>query len=182
MNLNRKIFGIVAGAGAVLVLGILIVRYQSTSGFKLIAEIPKTNITTSNVVNIKKEPAPAPKIIFSEIFPNPEGSDTGKEFIKLYNAGVTDVDLKGWAIQRSPTSDGVRETLVKIGSQSNDSGLIRANGGIVRIGFSGNTSGDVVRKAAIPNSSAIFFLVDNEGIVRDQVTVGTLQEGEIFKR
>lgn len=35
-------------------------------------------------------------IQLSEIFPDPEGSDTEDEFIELYNAGEYEVDLTGW--------------------------------------------------------------------------------------
>lgn len=34
----------------------------------------------------------------SEIFPDPEGSDTEEEFIELYNAGEHEVDISGWYI------------------------------------------------------------------------------------
>jgi len=37
-------------------------------------------------------------IIVSEIFPNPEGSDTELEFIELFNSGDRDVDLTGWKL------------------------------------------------------------------------------------
>ena len=38
------------------------------------------------------------KILISEIFPNPEGSDTENEFIEIYNSGAKDVDLAGWRL------------------------------------------------------------------------------------
>lgn len=37
-------------------------------------------------------------IIISEIFPNPKGDDSAGEFIELYNKGVRDVNLLGWAL------------------------------------------------------------------------------------
>ena len=181
---SRKLIGIIACAGAVIILVLLIIR-SNNAGFSLVAEIPLDHASSSAAsapqALVKKEPIPPPKILFSEIFPNPGGNDTGKEFITLYNAGEYDVDMKGWAIQRAVTFDGVHETLVKIGSQGADISLIRTNMSYI-IGFSGNTSAEVVRKTAIPNSAASFFLVDSEGIVRDQVTVGALPEGEIFKQ
>ncbi len=39
------------------------------------------------------------KIIISEIFPNPRGSDRKKEFIELYNQSKRDVDLTGWRLE-----------------------------------------------------------------------------------
>ena len=194
MTQSRKLIAIIAGAGAVIILAFLIMR-SNNAGFSLVAEIPLDHASSSTAsatqALVKKEPLPPPKILFSEIFPNPEGNDAGKEFITLYNAGEYDVDMKGWTIQRAQTADAPRETLVKIGSQGADISLIRTSarqsdsgGGndYFTIGFSGNTSAEVVRKTAIPNSAASFFLVDSEGIVRDQVTVGALPEGEIFKQ
>ncbi len=37
-------------------------------------------------------------IIISEIFPNPEGSDSENEFIELYNRGEREVNLLGWRL------------------------------------------------------------------------------------
>lgn len=37
-------------------------------------------------------------IMISEVFPNPEGSDSEREFIELYNRENSDVSLKGWKL------------------------------------------------------------------------------------
>jgi hypothetical protein len=37
-------------------------------------------------------------IFLNEIFPNPDGADEEKEFIELYHAGSTTIDLGGWKI------------------------------------------------------------------------------------
>ncbi len=38
------------------------------------------------------------EILISKILPNPKGSDTGNEFIEIYNSGSEDVDLNGWRL------------------------------------------------------------------------------------
>lgn len=42
--------------------------------------------------------AVAPVLFITEILPNPKGSDTGAEFIELYNSGVSDISLDGYRI------------------------------------------------------------------------------------
>ena len=37
-------------------------------------------------------------ISISEFLPNPEGSDTGNEWIELYNSGAEELSLNGWQI------------------------------------------------------------------------------------
>jgi len=37
-------------------------------------------------------------LVISQIFPNPEGKDKDKEWIKLYNSANTEIDLQGWII------------------------------------------------------------------------------------
>lgn len=43
-------------------------------------------------------------IALNEIFPNPEGSDTEKEFIELINKGTIVVDLSGWQLADAKSS------------------------------------------------------------------------------
>ncbi len=53
----------------------------------------------------------------NELYPNPEGTDTGQEFIELYNAGSSTVALDGWAVQYGTqdfTTDKVIEGNVDI--------------------------------------------------------------------
>ena len=38
------------------------------------------------------------RIVINEVLYNPVGSDTGNEFIELYNAGGTSVDITGWQV------------------------------------------------------------------------------------
>lgn len=72
-------------------------------------EEPETN-TNSNVnanqnINQPAEPEVSfsNQVFISEIFPNPEGSDTETEFIELYNSGEESVDLTGWKLSDATT-------------------------------------------------------------------------------
>lgn len=40
-------------------------------------------------------------VLFSEVLPNPAGSDTGREYIELYNPTATPIDLTGCGLQTS---------------------------------------------------------------------------------
>lgn len=42
---------------------------------------------------------PLPKVFLNELLPNPKGDDTDAEYIELYNAGESAVDLAGWIIK-----------------------------------------------------------------------------------
>lgn len=45
------------------------------------------------------------QIRINEILPNPTGDDTGTERIEIYNAGLTPIDVTGWAIDDAATFD-----------------------------------------------------------------------------
>lgn len=174
----RYVAGAIAGITGVAIL-VYFITQSDLSGFLFVADVARDE---NNVLSeiVKKESPPLSRVEFSEILVNPEGSDVGKEFITLVNRGERDVDLKGWLIQRAQ-SGGAQTTLVKIGSQSVDTTLIRANGRIA-IGFNRNTTGDMTRSVALQNSPATFFLVDSEGEVRDEVVVSIVEEGVILRR
>ena len=46
------------------------------------------------------------KLVINEIFPNPTGSDTGKEFVEIYNGDEKDISLREYFIQKT-SSKGV---------------------------------------------------------------------------
>jgi hypothetical protein len=60
-------------------------------------------------------------IKINEIFPNPDGSDSGSEWIELYNTGSEDVRLDSWTIESASSSWSTRfifppETTIEAGS------------------------------------------------------------------
>lgn len=111
-------------------------------------------------------PKAEPKILISEILYDAMGSDTGKEFIELYNASDFDGDLSGWLIKR----DGA--TIASIGSKNDDKKTIKS-GGYFLIGLNGWIGppvADAVRFAALPNSTATITIYDADGEIADSVT------------
>ena len=44
------------------------------------------------------------EIKISEIFPNPDGTDTGNEWIELMNTGETAINLANWSIENEKNS------------------------------------------------------------------------------
>ncbi len=56
-------------------------------------------------------PAPIPEppnVLIQEIFPNPDGTDSGQEWIELYNAGSQSVNLGAYRIQAGTSSYGLK--------------------------------------------------------------------------
>jgi hypothetical protein len=52
--------------------------------------------------------APAGAAVFiNELLPNPDGDDTGNEWVEIYNSGPGSVDMTGWAIDDAATIDNV---------------------------------------------------------------------------
>src|SRR3989338_8201551 len=65
----------------------------------------------------------AGSIAINEIFFNPSGSDTGKEFVELYNSDSISHDLKNLSLKLSDNT-----SLAKFGSTASDQTVIPANG------------------------------------------------------
>lgn len=65
-----------------------IVREQK----KIMISVPDTSLLLSGAGQFAKT------IRVTEIFPDPEGSDTEDEFVELYNEGEYEVDISGWYI------------------------------------------------------------------------------------
>lgn len=100
----------------------------------------------------------------NEILSNPEGKDTGKEFIELYNAGSVDVDISGWYLRDANLAKKSKEEWYVISS-----GKVLAGGFFVLyqsdFQFSLNASDEVVE------------LLDPQGNVVDAMEYKTSKEG-----
>jgi len=127
----------------------------------------------------------SPKIVINEILFNPMGSDAGKEFVELYNAGDFDIDLKNWSLRFMDDQSTSTNSLALIGSNANDITtapshkyfLIGLNG------YTGTPPADVKRSASLLNSSRTIILVNKEGAVVDSVTYdGSIPEGSSWER
>lgn len=65
-----------------------------------------SNQNINNNQNSNQEPKKggySDKVIISEIFPNPEGSDSEAEFIELFNSGQESINLEGWQLSDATT-------------------------------------------------------------------------------
>lgn len=49
-------------------------------------------------------PEPADHIVINEVFVNPQGIDTGYEWIELYNPTDSDINIAGWSIESAGTT------------------------------------------------------------------------------
>ncbi len=105
------------------------------------------------------------KIIITEIFPNPQGSDDG-EFIELLNTGDKSVDLDGWKVGDTSSR------LFTISSKDFSSTLITAQGYFViekKIsGISLNNTGDAAK------------LYQPDGTLVVSIEYGDCQEGKSY--
>lgn len=62
-------------------------------------------------------------IVISEIFPNPKGTDTGKEWIELFNKGNSNINLGNWSLSITNTGKKTKPKTIKF----NDETVIKAN-------------------------------------------------------
>ncbi|GEM_PF-6916286 len=118
-------------------------------------------------------------ILISEIFYDGLGSDTGKEFIELYNPSSLDINLTDSSLKNGTKS------LAKIGSSSSDKVLIKA-GKFFLIGLNGynvSPSADVMRSSSLPNTSATISFYDKKGILIESVSYNnSVTEGQSYER
>lgn len=105
-------------------------------------------------------------ILLSEVLPNPEGSDTEEEWIEIYNAGSTDVDLGNWSLDDE--EEGSSAYVFPAGTQIEAQDFLviyRSNSDI-----SLNNDADEVR------------LFDFEGTLQDSVLYESSPEGQSYAR
>ncbi len=130
-------------------------------------------------------PASSAKIIINEILFNPAGSDTGKEFVELYNAGGLDSDSKDWSLRLMDDQSTSTTSFALIGSNTNDITSISTHKYFL-IGlnnYAGTPAADVKRSASLPNTSRTIILVNKEGVIIDSVLYdGSIPEGSSWER
>ena len=64
----------------------------------------RTHLLLLAVAIMLAEQASAANLVISEVLYNPEGTDSGKEFIELYNNGDTELAISNWTIESAGTS------------------------------------------------------------------------------
>ena len=112
-------------------------------------------------------------------------TDTGKEFIELYNPTNSDIDLKDWSLKITASGSQTPSSLAKLGSSKDDRTLIKSKRFLL-LGFNGYSAtptADVKRSASLPNSSATISLTSDSGAIIDSTTYdGSIKEGNSWER
>ena len=127
------------------------------------------------VTAIVLAPAPAfAQVVISEFLYDAPGSDTDQEFVELFNAGSSAVDLTKWKINDGsnhilnvpPKNGGTGAISVAPGAYvilvDNGTNFIALHGGI--------TSAIIDTVLSLPNTAGIISLIDGEGATVDSVS------------
>jgi hypothetical protein len=116
------------------------------------------------------------KVKINEFLPDPEGTDDGKEWVELYNAGSSTVDLSNWALQSMTTREFSRVALFA-------SGTSISAGDWLLVGGSAVSSADVTFASfALPNGTNgdSLRLVDCSGVPADTVAFGKDNDDQVI--
>lgn len=117
------------------------------------------------------------RISINEFFPNPDGSDTGKEFVELVNTGTEPVDLDGWELW---DAIAMRHTFT--------SSRILQPGEHVVIFDSGNHGStpkwvkSSTNSLSLNNSGDVITLKDSIGDIHDAITYSSSSSGKSWNR
>lgn len=60
-------------------------------------------------------PGPVPRVVITEVLANPAGAESTQEFVEIYNAGDTTVELGGWWIEDKTGKDVLPEAMLMPG-------------------------------------------------------------------
>lgn len=140
-------------------------------------------VTSSNPHNSLSLPTPSPAptsnqpspvsysiaIKISEFMPNPEGNDSGEEWVELYNDSNSHVELKGWKLD-DYSSDG------KVGS----SALLLSEYTIVPSGYLVVALGE--EAFSLNNSSDTVRLIWPDGKIADQISYESAKEEQTYAK
>ena len=75
-------------------------------------------------------------VVINELLPNPDGTDTGSEYVELYNAGASAVDVSGWTLWAGTSSLSKKAEI--------PGGTLIPAGGFLVLGESGVSAANVV--------------------------------------
>lgn len=106
--------------GTLLLFLSIFCQISSTSLAKTTKKVTKTIETIKNG-NLSSG------ILISEIFPNPKGTDTGKEWIELFNEENHNINLGNWSLNINNPNKNTKPKIIKF----NDKTTIKANSYLV---------------------------------------------------
>lgn len=111
---------------------------------------------------------PGSRLVVNEIFPDPDGSDDGFEWIELYYAGSAPLDVSGWAVQMGTSSAATKYTF--------EAGKVLAPGDRFLLGGTAVVGADAVASGlSLGNASSnadIVRVVDCLGFPADTLIYG----------
>ncbi len=96
-------------------------------------------------------------MILNEVFPNPEGKDSGEEFVEVYNQDGDEVDLTDWQLVYGSTTHVISD--------------IQING-----------HGYVVWTYTVKNGGSTIYLKSPDGEEKDKIEYGVIPEGQSYAR
>jgi hypothetical protein len=107
-----------------------------------------------------------PQVIINEVMPNPEGTDSGNEWIELKNPNNEEVDLAGWTLDDE--EEGSKPYIIEVGSK------IPANS---YLAIFSNES-----KINLNNDYDKIRIFDPAGTLKDEVFYEDAKSGQSFSR
>ena len=121
------------------------------------------------------------QVIISEIMYNPAGSDSGREWVELYNQGTSDVSIIGGTVKGSwRISDGSNHTLVDPATGVGRGSLTVPAGGYLIVAsdpaefisgeYAGGSYSVVKSSISLNNTGATLSLVGGDGTIVDSVS------------
>lgn len=134
----------------------------------VISASPTPGETNPEIEPVVCEPSDG-TVFVNEFLPNPDSSDTDKEWFELYNIGGDDVSLGGWYVSLASTADEMGQQDVVFGSDARISGT-----GYLVVGGSLIEAADIVADFTLDNGNngAAIALYDCEGNRVDSVIYG----------
>ncbi|GIW58720.1 MAG: hypothetical protein KatS3mg086_005 [Candidatus Dojkabacteria bacterium] len=132
-----------------------------------------------NIFVIVKAQQTNPPIIINEIFPNPDGSDSGKEWIELWNYGEDSFELNNYKIKSISSSNS--ERIINLPSF-----LIEGNSYVVLANEDNFSSLDnlflIDENINLFNSDSSVFLLDENDIEIDSINYSSTISAKSLER
>ncbi|UCC56649.1 MAG: lamin tail domain-containing protein [Gammaproteobacteria bacterium] len=122
--------------------------------------------TASIVITLLTSSIVSAAIVINEFLPDPSGTDSGNEWIELYNNGTSTVNIDSWAIDAGTSSFS---TIFTFSSTS------LLSGDYLVIGESNVSGADLTATLGLGNATATgdgLRLIDNAAVVIDTVIYG----------
>ncbi len=101
-------------------------------------------------------------VFLSELFPNPKGSDKGKEFVEIYNSGNTAISLENWTIKKTSTKGKIKVYKFKVGDEIKSKKYF------------------IIKTSGLNNDGATVELLNEDKILIDKIKYNKVIEGQSY--